>query len=74
VPLDRGGWYTLDLVHQPTLLPDLVSLRVEVPPGYLVRAAEGIEVLGPHTAGGDIALSETGRVRVRVGKDPSFRG
>ncbi len=74
VPLDRGGWYTLDLVHQPTLLPDLVSLRVEVPAGFRVRDAEGLEVLGPHTAGGDLALSETGRVRVRVGPDPSFRG
>jgi UDP-N-acetylmuramyl pentapeptide phosphotransferase/UDP-N-acetylglucosamine-1-phosphate transferase len=74
VPLDRGGWYTLDLVRQPTLLPDLVSVRVEVPPGYRVRDAEGIEVLGPHTAGGDLALTETGRVRVRIGLDPSSRG
>ena len=73
VPLDPGGWYTLDLVHQPTLLPDLVNLRIEVPLGWRVRAAEGIEVLGPRRAGGQVALRETNRVRVRVAPDESIQ-
>ena len=46
--------------------PDVVSVRVEVPPGYRIRAAEGIEVLGPHTAGGDLALG-----RDRAGAGPA---
>ena len=34
-----GGWYRLDLPHQPTLVPDEVEVRVEVPAGWRVTAA-----------------------------------
>jgi hypothetical protein len=74
VPLDRGGWYTLDLVHQPTLLPDLLNLRIEVPVGWRIRAAEGVEVLGPRRAGGTVPLLATDRVRVRLAPDRGDRG
>ena len=34
-----GGWYRLDLPHQPTLVPDDVEVRVEVAAGWQVTAA-----------------------------------
>lgn len=74
VPLDPGGWYTLDIVHQPTLLPDTVNVQVQVPVGWRVRAARGLEVLGPRSAGGTVRLAETDRVQVRVAKDNAPRG
>lgn len=35
----NDGWYRLDLPHQPTLKPNDVELRVEVPEGWRVTAA-----------------------------------
>ncbi len=74
VALDRGGWYTLDVVHQPTLLPDDVGIRIEVPPGWEIRDAKGIDLLGPRRAGGRIAVSESRQIRVRIGRDPQVTG
>ncbi|MGI8795894.1 MAG: DUF4012 domain-containing protein [Acidimicrobiia bacterium] len=71
VALQPGGWYALDLVRQPTLRPDDVSVSVEVPAGWRLAAAEGLEILGPRRAGGRIALHETRQVRVRVVPDPA---
>jgi hypothetical protein len=70
VALQPAGWYTLDLVRQPTLYPDKVSVNVEVPPGWRIAAAKGLEILAPRRAGGRTTLNETRQVRVRVVPDP----
>jgi hypothetical protein len=37
VNLAEGGWYTLNLPRQPTLVADQVSLTFDVPPGWQLR-------------------------------------
>jgi UDP-N-acetylmuramyl pentapeptide phosphotransferase/UDP-N-acetylglucosamine-1-phosphate transferase len=41
VPVSEGGWYTLDLGHQPTLQPDRVRVSVSVPEGWRIDAVRG---------------------------------
>src|SRR5262249_55185419 len=40
--LQPGGWYQLDLGHQPTLAPDRIQVSVDVPAGWQVTNAPGL--------------------------------
>jgi UDP-N-acetylmuramyl pentapeptide phosphotransferase/UDP-N-acetylglucosamine-1-phosphate transferase len=66
VVLAPGGWYELDVVRQPTLWPDDVTVVVEVPDGWRITDAEGLELLSPRRAGAQVSLERTGRMRVRL--------
>ncbi len=67
VALDRGGWYELTLIRQPTLYPDQVQVRLSAPDGFEIVAAKGLEVVDGE-ARGIVELSETTVVRVRLGR------
>ncbi|HWH34425.1 MAG TPA: DUF4012 domain-containing protein [Acidimicrobiales bacterium] len=41
-----GSSYRLDLGHQPTIVPDDVTVAVEAPPGWKARATEGFGATG----------------------------
>jgi UDP-N-acetylmuramyl pentapeptide phosphotransferase/UDP-N-acetylglucosamine-1-phosphate transferase len=66
VALAADGWYELDVVRQPTLWPDRATVVVEVPDGWRITAAEGMELLAPRRAGADVSLERTGRMRVHL--------
>jgi hypothetical protein len=68
LPLAPGGWYTLDLPRQPTLRPDDVSVRVQVPRGWRIAGAQGLEITGPRQAEARIGLDDTRQVRVKLAR------
>ncbi len=68
IALAPGGWYTLDLPRQPTIRPDDVSVTVEVPSGWRIATAEGLEIMSPRRAEGKIALDDTRTVRVKIAR------
>ena len=39
----HGGWYTLQVRHQPTINPDRVHISVDVPEGWKIDQAPGME-------------------------------
>lgn len=41
IPVDDGGWYTLDLGHQASLQPDRMRISVSVPEGWRIDAVRG---------------------------------
>ena len=43
VALSDDGWYRLDLLRQPSLLPDEVEVSVAVPDGWRIAEVQGIE-------------------------------
>lgn len=51
VALEPGGWYRLDLLHQPRLTADAVEIRVTLPDGWQAADVEGMEVEGMEVAG-----------------------
>lgn len=66
VPLSRGGWYTLDLIGQPSVTPNDVTVKVDVPPGWRIVDGNGIKTAGGRTATARLQLNETTRLRVRL--------
>jgi len=61
----RNGWYQLTLIHQPTLHPDQVTVRIAAPEGYEVLEARGLDVVDG-AATGVINLDRTRGLRVRI--------
>jgi hypothetical protein len=65
-PVDRDGWYTLDLVRQPGVAPDDVSVTIDVPPGWRIAAGHGIKSTSGRRGATQLQLDHTTRVRVRL--------
>jgi hypothetical protein len=66
VPLGPHGEYTLDVVRQPGVTPDDVTVKVDVPAGWRVADGQGIKATGGRQATAHIQLDQTTRLRVRV--------
>lgn len=66
VPLERGGWYDLQLVRQPFLTADDVSIDLAVPHGWRIGRTEHVRATGERTAAGQVLLAENTPVRVRI--------
>jgi hypothetical protein len=68
VPLQPGGWYVLDLPHQPVINQDSVSVVVAVPSGWQ------LEALGSgkwtHEARFNLRADGPARLRVQVRRTP----
>ena len=65
----HDGWYTLEVRHQPTLNPDRVRVSVEVPTGWVIDAAPGMERPFERRAKKTVQLDRTARYRVHVTRD-----
>lgn len=65
VALGAGGWYALDLLPQPRLVPDPVRVEVEVARGWRVAETIGLDAAG-RRASGTFALDEPRTVWVRL--------
>ncbi|MGH8984179.1 MAG: DUF4012 domain-containing protein, partial [Acidimicrobiia bacterium] len=66
VGLGPGRWYTLDLVRQPFLTPDEVSVELEVPKGWRIAETRDLGTDGERRARDEIELGETTTVQVRL--------
>ncbi|MFI5047444.1 MAG: DUF4012 domain-containing protein [Acidimicrobiia bacterium] len=66
----HDGWYTLDVVHQPTLNADHVRVSVGVPAGWKIDAATGMKRPLPRRAVGRFDLTRNTRLRVHITRDP----
>ncbi|PZS21146.1 MAG: hypothetical protein DLM54_04805, partial [Acidimicrobiales bacterium] len=60
IQLGPGGWYRLDIGHQPVVNPDQVQVSVSVPKGWRIAQAQGIQRQDSRHAGTEIRL-DTGR-------------
>jgi len=69
VRLGPGGWYELDVGHQPTVLPDRLRVSIEVPDGWRIAAAPGLERISARQATRTMSQQEAERVRVRIVPD-----
>jgi hypothetical protein len=65
-----GGWYELDLPHQPVVNPDQVSVTVTLAPGWKVKAARGATVTDPQTISAKLTQSADRAVWVQIAPDP----
>jgi hypothetical protein len=66
VRVDGEGWYTLDLVRQPGLMPDDVSVIIDVPRGWRIADGRGVDAAGGQRATARLQLDHTTRLRVRI--------
>jgi len=66
VHLDRHGWYTLDLVRQPAITPDDVTVKIDVPAGWRVADTRGLHVTGSRQGSVHLKLEDTTRLSVRL--------
>ncbi len=64
-----GGWYELDLLHQPLLVDGEVSASVSVPSGWRIAEVEGARLEGGDRAVANLVLSRDEAVRVRLVAD-----
>jgi hypothetical protein len=71
VRLRRGGWYELDVGHQPTVEPDRLRVSIEVPEGWRIAEAPGLERESARRVTSTTTQEEQRRVRVRVVPDSS---
>ena len=70
VALLPGGWYELDLPHQPVVNPDQVRVTVSLAPGWKVTAARGAVITGSHGVVAHLTQATDGAVWVQVAPDP----
>jgi UDP-GlcNAc:undecaprenyl-phosphate GlcNAc-1-phosphate transferase len=65
VPL-RSGWYSLDVVRQPTVKPDQVDVRISVPSGWRIVATRGMHRVASDVATSTLDLQEDTSLGVRL--------
>jgi UDP-N-acetylmuramyl pentapeptide phosphotransferase/UDP-N-acetylglucosamine-1-phosphate transferase len=66
VELERGGWYDLDVGHQPTVKPDRLRVSVEVPEGWRIAEAPGLNRESARRVSATSTQLEERRIRVRI--------
>ncbi len=67
----HGGWYALEVRHQPTLIPDTVNLSVKVANGWKIDRAPGLTITSPQEATKTASLEKTTTYRVHLVPDAS---
>ena len=67
----HGGWYALDIRHQPTLNADKVVVHVSVPKGWRIDKASGMTVVSPQQAQLKTALEQSITPQVHLVRDHS---
>jgi UDP-N-acetylmuramyl pentapeptide phosphotransferase/UDP-N-acetylglucosamine-1-phosphate transferase len=70
VTLLPGGWYELDLPHQPVVNPDQVSVTVTLAPGWKVKAARGARITDPQAVSAKLTQAADQAVWVQIAPDP----
>jgi hypothetical protein len=70
VALLPGGWYRLDIPHQPVVNPDHVTVDIEVAPGWHITGVRGATETGSNHAVAQLAQTAERSVWVRVAPGP----
>ncbi|MDQ1430087.1 MAG: hypothetical protein QOF40_689, partial [Actinomycetota bacterium] len=65
VPL-HDGWYSLEVRHQPTLNPDRLHVSVDVPKGWKIDRAPGMQTVFDRRASVNLSLEKTVTLRVHI--------
>ena len=63
---DEGGWYRLDLGHQPLVVPGDVDVAISVPKGWRIAETRGLDRRGPRQAEARVRLDGERALLVRV--------
>jgi UDP-GlcNAc:undecaprenyl-phosphate GlcNAc-1-phosphate transferase len=66
VALDEEGWYHLDVLHQPTMHPDEITVSLSVPDGWRIAEARGLRMDDAGSAVATLSLDRHGALAVRV--------
>jgi Protein of unknown function (DUF4012) len=66
VRVDKHGWYTLDLVRQPGIAADNVTVTIAVPRDWRIADGRGLTTTGGNRATAQLQLDHTTRVRVQL--------
>ncbi len=61
-----GGWYELDLLHQPLLSSEPVTASFEVPDGWRIVEAQGADMDGDRRATAVVVPDQDKTIRIRV--------
>jgi hypothetical protein len=70
VPMRKGGWYELDLGHQPSLRPDRARVTLDVPDGWRIdRVSGGVSKPDASRATRSLELDRPTRIRIHVVRD-----
>ena len=64
-----GGWYELDLLHQPLLNPEPTTASFEVPEGWRIVEAQGAQLEGDRRAVARLVPERDRTIRIRVAAD-----
>jgi UDP-N-acetylmuramyl pentapeptide phosphotransferase/UDP-N-acetylglucosamine-1-phosphate transferase len=67
----RQGWYTVAMRAQPTLNPDRVHVSVDVPKGWKIDKAPGMELVFDRRANANVTLEKSETFRVHIVPDAS---
>jgi UDP-N-acetylmuramyl pentapeptide phosphotransferase/UDP-N-acetylglucosamine-1-phosphate transferase len=71
VPMDADHWYRIDLGRQPTVQPDHVKIRIDVPSGWRIAETRGLRRAEADSATGEFELVEPETVAVRLERSSS---
>jgi UDP-N-acetylmuramyl pentapeptide phosphotransferase/UDP-N-acetylglucosamine-1-phosphate transferase len=66
----HDGWYDVDVRHQPTLRPDRVRVSVDVPKGWRIDKAPGMDQPFAGRATATLLLDKSTTFRVHMVRDP----
>ena len=66
----HNGWYEVEVRHQPMLLPDQVQVSVDVPKGWRIDKAPGMDRPLAGRATSTLLLDKTTTFRVHLVRDP----
>ena len=69
--LRRGGWYELDLAHQPTRAVEPVQVAIEVPEGWEIVKAPGLTRRSDRQAGTVFEFDRNRTIRVKIAPQPA---
>jgi Protein of unknown function (DUF4012) len=65
----HGGWYSVDVRHQPTLNSDRVTLAVTVPQGWKIDKTSQMKLVSPQKAEAQLTLQKSITPRVHLVRD-----
>ena len=66
IELEEGGWYRLDVGHQPLVIPDAAEVWLEVPAGWRIAETRGMRRVGTRQATAQLVVDRDHSLWVRV--------
>jgi hypothetical protein len=67
--LAPGGWYSLHLAQQPTVIPDEAAVAITLPSGWRIAETKGMQLQDRRSARAQLLLDRDTTVSIRVVRD-----